>query len=90
MPPEPPGTLPSPRMRRTWAPPARARPLQPLTRTRRLHRARALCPAPHAQDMGVVNAIASYFQHPIPEVPWNDEDAFISVLNKAGLTDQTV
>jgi hypothetical protein len=43
----------------------------------------------HAQDHQVISAIASYFQHPIPEVAWNNEDQFISVLNKAGLTDQT-
>lgn len=42
-----------------------------------------------AQDHAVITAIASYFQHPIPEVAWNNEDQFISVLNKAGLTDQT-
>eukprot|EP00775_Hariotina_reticulata_P011099 gene11099-11253_t len=42
------------------------------------------------QDQQIVQAIASYFQHPIPEVPWDDEDQFISVLNRAGLTDQTV
>eukprot|EP00882_Tetradesmus_deserticola_P008322 GHRQ01008774.1.p1 GENE.GHRQ01008774.1~~GHRQ01008774.1.p1 ORF type:complete len:492 (+),score=257.21 GHRQ01008774.1:272-1747(+) len=41
-----------------------------------------------AQDHQVISAIASYFQHPIPEVAWNNEDQFISVLNKAGLTDQ--
>jgi hypothetical protein len=41
------------------------------------------------QDHQVITAIASYFQHPIPEVAWNNEDQFISVLNKAGLTDQT-
>lgn len=41
------------------------------------------------QDHAVITAIASYFQHPIPEVAWNNEDQFISVLNKAGLTDQT-
>lgn len=43
----------------------------------------------HIQDRQVINAIATYFSHPIPEVPHDDEDAFISVLNKAGLTDQT-
>jgi hypothetical protein len=35
-----------------------------------------------------MQSIADYFQHPIPEVPWNNEDEFIAVLNKAGLTDQ--
>eukprot|EP00879_Flechtneria_rotunda_P027247 GHRR01029168.1.p1 GENE.GHRR01029168.1~~GHRR01029168.1.p1 ORF type:complete len:104 (-),score=17.06 GHRR01029168.1:5-316(-) len=41
------------------------------------------------QDHQVISAIASYFQRTIPEVAWNNEDQFISVLNKAGLTDQT-
>ncbi len=53
---------------------------------------RALCGgASHrVQDRSTMDSIASYFRHPIPEVSWNDEDEFISVLNKAGLTDQTV
>lgn len=41
------------------------------------------------QDQAAMQSIANYFQHPIPEVPWNNEDEFISVLNKAGLSDQT-
>lgn len=54
-----------------------------------------LCPAVSltslllVQDQQVINSIARYFQHPIPEVPFDNEDQFISVLNKAGLTDQT-
>lgn len=43
-----------------------------------------------SQDQMAMQSIADYFQHPIPEVPWNNEDEFISVLNKAGLTDLTV
>lgn len=42
-----------------------------------------------AADQMAMQSIADYFQHPIPEVPWNNEDEFISVLNKAGLTDLT-
>ncbi len=35
-----------------------------------------------------MRSIAEYFRKDIPDVPWDDEDAFIGVLNKAGLTDQ--
>ena len=35
----------------------------------------------------MVQSIADYFQHPIPEVPHDDEDAFIAVLRKAGLAE---
>lgn len=35
----------------------------------------------------VVDQIAAYFQHNIPEVPYDDEDRFVEVLKKAGLTD---
>jgi len=38
-------------------------------------------------EQRVINEIAAYFQHEIPEVPHDDEDAFIEVLKKAGLTD---
>lgn len=48
-----------------------------------------LCCVVLLQDQQAMQTIADYFQHPIPEVPWNNEDEFISVLNKAGLTDQT-
>jgi ATP-dependent RNA helicase DDX19/DBP5 len=34
-----------------------------------------------------VDEIAAYFKHDIPEVPFDDEDAFVGVLKKAGLTD---
>lgn len=47
-------------------------------------------PCCDSQDQMAMQSIADYFQHPIPEVPWNNEDEFISVLNKAGLTDLTV
>lgn len=32
--------------------------------------------------------ISQYFERDIPEVPYNDEDHFLDVLRKAGLTDQ--
>ncbi|WIA32833.1 hypothetical protein OEZ86_006011 [Tetradesmus obliquus] len=43
-----------------------------------------------AQDFHSLTAITSYLQQPIPELVWNNEDQFISALNTAGLTDQTV
>lgn len=53
------------------------------------HCSAVVCCALLLQDQQAMQTIADYFQHPIPEVPWNNEDEFISVLNKAGLTDQT-
>jgi ATP-dependent RNA helicase DDX19/DBP5 len=41
------------------------------------------------EDARVVDSIARYFARDIPEVAWDDEEAFIEVLRKAGLTDQT-
>jgi hypothetical protein len=38
-------------------------------------------------EQRVINEIAAYFKHEIPEVPHDDEDKFIEVLKKAGLTD---
>eukprot|EP00884_Botryococcus_braunii_P018155 jgi/Botrbrau1/5022/Bobra.0396s0036.1 len=38
-------------------------------------------------EKGVLDAIQDYFQVDIPEVPHDDEDAFLDVLKKAGLTD---
>ena len=35
----------------------------------------------------MLNLISEYFKHEIPEVPYNDEDAFVNVLKEAGLTD---
>lgn len=35
-----------------------------------------------------METIASYFNRYIPEVPYNDEDAFLEVLKQAGLADQ--
>jgi hypothetical protein len=35
-----------------------------------------------------VDQIAGYFNRYIPEVPYNDEDAFLEVLKQAGLADQ--
>ena len=35
----------------------------------------------------VLDSIADYFQHRIPDVQWNDEDAFVKVLTEAGLTE---
>jgi ATP-dependent RNA helicase DDX19/DBP5 len=34
----------------------------------------------------VVDEIQAYFKHDIPEVPFDDEDQFVAVLKKAGLT----
>ena len=34
-----------------------------------------------------MQAIADYFQRPIPEVAHNDEDAFLAVLRAAGLAE---
>ena len=38
------------------------------------------------QERAQLNLIADYFHKDIPEVPCNDEDAFLEVLTKAGLT----
>ncbi|KAL4418934.1 hypothetical protein ABPG77_009114 [Micractinium sp. CCAP 211/92] len=35
----------------------------------------------------VVDEIQAYFKHDIPEVPYDDEDKFMEVLKKAGLTE---
>ena len=35
----------------------------------------------------MLDAIQQYFQHDIPEVTYDDEDAFVDVLQQAGLTD---
>ena len=40
-----------------------------------------------SQEKNVLNLISEYFKHEIPEVPYNDEDAFVNVLKEAGLTD---
>lgn len=39
------------------------------------------------QEKYVLDAISEYFKHEIPEVPYDDEDAFSNVLKEAGLTD---
>jgi hypothetical protein len=39
------------------------------------------------QERSVVDQIQAYFKHDIPEVPYDDEDAFVEVLKKAGLTE---
>lgn len=38
-------------------------------------------------EKSVVDQIQAYFKHDIPEVPHDDEDAFVEVLKKAGLTE---
>lgn len=38
-------------------------------------------------EQRVIDQIAAYFKHDIPAVPFDDEDKFIEVLKKAGLTD---
>lgn len=35
----------------------------------------------------MIDEIQAYFKHDIPEVALDDEDHFIAVLKKAGLTD---
>lgn len=39
-------------------------------------------------DEEVLRAISTYFKHEIPEVPWNDEDRFVEVLQEAGLAER--
>ena len=39
------------------------------------------------QERLVLDAIQQYFQHEVPEVSYDDEDAFVDVLQQAGLTD---
>ena len=34
----------------------------------------------------ILNQIADYFKHEIPEVPWDDDEKFEEVLKAAGLT----
>lgn len=38
-------------------------------------------------EMRIIDQIAAYFNHEIPEVPYDDEDRFVQVLKEAGLTD---
>eukprot|EP00877_Chromochloris_zofingiensis_P006155 jgi/Chrzof1/1793/Cz10g21100.t1 len=40
------------------------------------------------QDAWLMQSVAEYFNKHIPDVPWDNEDAFIEVLRAAGLTDQ--
>lgn len=40
----------------------------------------------NVQEVSQVDQIATYFHKDIPEVPYNNEDAFLDVLQKAGLT----
>lgn len=35
-----------------------------------------------------MDEIETYFNHPIPAVPYDDEDEFVRVLRDAGLTEQ--
>ena len=35
----------------------------------------------------MLDNIQQYFRHDIPEVPYDDEDKFVEVLQLAGLTD---
>lgn len=44
---------------------------------------------PLRQDAAMMREVAEYFNRAIPEIRAEDEDAFISALNQAGLTDQT-
>ena len=38
-------------------------------------------------DHQILQAISQYFNHPIPDVDFSDEDRFIAVLQEAGLCD---
>ena len=38
-------------------------------------------------EAAILDEIARYFNHDIPSVPWNDEEAFSRVLKEAGLTE---
>lgn len=38
-------------------------------------------------EAAILDEIARYFNHEIPSVPWNDEEAFARVLKEAGLTE---
>lgn len=38
-------------------------------------------------EKNVIDQIAAYFKHDIPEVPYDDEDKFFDVLKKAGLAE---
>ena len=39
------------------------------------------------QEKEILGSISEYFGVEIPEVCYNDEDAFVDVLKEAGLTD---
>lgn len=41
-----------------------------------------------SQEKRIVDEIETYFNHPIPAVPYDDEDEFVRVLRDAGLTEQ--
>lgn len=40
------------------------------------------------QERRVIDEIEAYFKHPIPEVPYDNEEEFVNVLRRAGLTEQ--
>mmetsp|Transcript_68748 Transcript_68748/g.217422 ORF Transcript_68748/g.217422 Transcript_68748/m.217422 type:complete len:534 (+) Transcript_68748:149-1750(+) len=40
-------------------------------------------------DVRVLQEIENYFQHPIPDVQWDDEDQFETVLTEAGLMEKS-
>ena len=44
-------------------------------------------PPARPQERKVVDEIQAYFRHDIPEVAFDDEDRFVEVLRRAGLTD---
>lgn len=39
-------------------------------------------PAPFLQDVEIMSRISSYFNKPIDELKWDDEDEFVKVLEK--------
>lgn len=40
-----------------------------------------------SQEAEAYDDISRYFNHPIPPVQWDDEEAYVAVLKEAGLTD---
>lgn len=40
-------------------------------------------PDPPLQDNRIMTAISNYFNKPIPQIDWDDEDTFMDVLKKS-------
>ena len=58
-----------------------------LTAHHKLESEAAICHS--AQEIETLQNIAQYFDHQIAEVPWNDEERFLEVLQEAGLSSGT-